>query len=119
MKLPTHLTQTMQVILRPYDDSTWYRESEGENEEQIKADGFQIFLTRERGFYQHDDDVVLGEVEVTIPLPAVDENELVLKAIDTLRQKITDEQADSVHRVQKLLDKINGLTLIEYQPKDA
>lgn len=113
MKLPVEVTQIMKMILRPYDEDTWYQD---DTEEAIKEAGFEIFLTSGRGFYAKDDDIVLAENRaITFRIPQdVSEQDLVLKAIATLQDKIKEEHAISERRCMKFQEKINGLTLLEH-----
>lgn len=61
--------------------------------------------------------IVLCEVEQTIKIPPVSQNDLKNKALDVLEDEKQKVLAENHERLKKVQDKIDNLLAIEYRPE--
>ena len=79
--------------------------------------GYVMEIIPERFWYCMDDDsIALGEHEVSVMVDIPNEQELILKAIDTLQEKQKRIKAQAERDCQRLQAKINDLKRLEYKP---
>ena len=83
--------------------------------------GFKFkLIPQEKKWWMHDEDICVGEVEVEYDPPSdMTKDQLVLKAIETLKDKQTQAMASAQVKYNELQEKINKLTLISHNPSDV
>ena len=89
--LPKTITQTMYVLLTPYDE--------------IKLAGVPM---TDHGY------TTLGEVTVTVDVPQADVAALKLQTLEAKRDATQTEYAEKINRID---DEIQKLQALEYQPE--
>lgn len=82
-------------------------------------DGYRIQLVEDaHKWYTHADSINLGKTTVCLDLDIPSDDQLAVKAIETLKAKQDQIMADAFDRKVELQSKINKLTLITHQYKE-
>lgn len=84
-------------------------------------EGFRFALIPEnRRWWMDEQDVCVGVTVVSFDPPDnMSREQMALKAVETLRDKIKQTQADAQMKINKLQTKIDGLLLLTYQSDDV
>lgn len=82
--------------------------------------GFKLLLVeKDLKWWMNDEDICIATVPVEyFPPDDMSEEELIMKAIESLRDKQKQILADAQYQVHKLDEKINKMLLLTHQPKD-
>lgn len=83
-------------------------------------DGFRLILVPpEKKWWMNDDDVKIGTETVTYHPPEnMSREEMARKAVETLRDRQKQIQAEAQRKVMKLQERINNLLQLTHQPEE-
>lgn len=81
--------------------------------------GIKIRLISEHHrYYMSDNDVRIGDQNIECYIDIPDERELLLKAVETLKEKQKKIYADAEQQVGKIQKRIEQLLLLEHKPEN-
>jgi hypothetical protein len=88
--------------------------------DEQEPNGFKLILVdKDMRYWMNDEDINIATVPVEyFPPENMNKEELVLKAIESLRDKQKQILANAQRHVDQLNEKINQLQMLTYQPLD-